>query len=151
MLNLVIKNSITFDRMPYYLCAGYNIKITYNNKTSETIYIENTPASNSVLEEKELEYNVDLTWKLPDNLIATNTNDIKVFINEIEIDTLYYNYNKASNLISIDNLDVTKNDIIKIQYECDKIIYEHNTHEKCKYEIFPVYRNNYKIGQHTKL
>ena len=151
MLNLVIKNTITFDRIPYYLCAGYNVKITYNDNTSETIYIKNTQTSNNVLEEKELEYNVDLTWRLPNNLIATSAADIKIFVNNTELDLLYYNYNKLDNLITIDNINVTKNDIIKVQYQCDKIIYEHNTHEKCKYEIFPVYKNNYKIGQDTKL
>lgn len=151
MLNLVIKNTITFIRMPYYLCSGYNLKITYEDGTSEIIYIENTQTPNEVIEEKEFDYNIDLTWKLPDYIVATSTEDIIVFINGTEISSIYYNYNKLGNLISIDNLDVTKNDIVKMQYKCDKIIYEHNTHKKCKYEVFPIYKNSYKLGQHTKL
>lgn len=150
-MDLVIKNSITFDRIPYYLCKGYNLKITYDNGVIENLYIDNFKASTNIEVEKEYDYNPDLTWKLPNNVVASNATDIKVFINGAQIEALYYNYNKLKNLITIDGLNITKNDLIKIVYMCDKIVYEHNTHCKCKYEIFPVFRNNYKIGQHTKL
>ena len=151
MLNLVVNNTITFNRIPYYLCSGYNIKITYNDNASEIVYVENTQSSNPIKELQEFDYNVDLTWKLPSNVIATSATDIKVFINSVEIDTMYFNYNKLENLITIDGIDVTPNDIVKIEYNCDKILYEHNTTNLCSYKIYPIYKNNYKIGQHTKI
>lgn len=151
MLRLVNENVITFERLPYYLCEGYNLKITYSDGIEETIYIENTKASNFIKEKQELEYNSGLLWALPDDICATSAADIKVYINSVEISTNYYNYNISSRMMSIDSLDVTPNDTIEVEFDVDKIQYVHNSDKTCEYYVYPIFKNNYKIGQHTKL
>lgn len=151
MLKLVKENIITFERLSYYLCEGYNLKIIYDEGIEETIYIENTKASNFIKEKKELQYNSELLWILPSNICATSAADIKVYINNVELNTNYYDYNKASKMISINEVDVTKNDVIEVEFDTDKIQYIHNSEKTCKYYVYPVFKNNYKIGQHTKL
>ena len=150
-LNLSVKNTITFNRIPYYLCKEYILKIIHSDSIEEEIKIPNTQTSNPVTEKKELEYNDSLTWRMPVNIIATNTLDIKVIINNVEIDSIYYNYNKADRLITISELDVTPNDTIEIEIKCDKISYEYFSTGKFSYRVYPIYSNNYTIGQHTKI
>lgn len=151
MLKLVKENVITFERLPYYLCEGYNLEITYSDGIEETIYIENTKAANYIKERKELEYNVSLLWTLPDDIYAESAADIKVYINSVEISTNYYNYNISSRMMSIDSLNVIKNDVIEVEFDTDKMQYIHNSEKTCKYYVYPIFKNNYKIGQHTKL
>jgi hypothetical protein len=151
MLRLVNENVITFERLPYYLCEGYNLKITYSDGIEETIYIQNTKASNFIKEKQELEYNSGLLWTLPDDICATSAADIKVYINSVEISTNYYNYNISSRMMSIDSLDVTPNDTIEVEFDVDKMQYVHNSDRTCEYYVYPIFKNNYKIGQHTKL
>lgn len=151
MLKLVKENIITFERLSYYLCEGYNLKIIYDEGIEEIIYIENTKAANFIKEKKELQYNSELLWILPSNICATSAVDIKVYINNVELNTNYYDYNKASRMISIHEIDLTKNDVIEVEFDTDKIQYIHNSEKTCKYYVYPVFKNNYKIGQHTKL
>ena len=151
MLKLVDENIITFERLPYYLCKGYNLNITYSDGIEETIYIENTKAANFIKERKELQYNSELLWILSGDICATSAVDIKVYINTIEINTNYYNYNKSSRMMSIDTLDITPNDIIEVEFDVDKMQYVHNSEKTCEYYVYPIFKNNYKIGQHTKL
>lgn len=150
-LNLSIKNTITFNRIPYYLCKEYLLKIIYPDSVVDEIIIPNTQTSNPVIERKELEYNDSLTWKMPLNIIATNALDIVVLINNVEINSMYYNYNKTDRLLTINELKVTKNDIVEVEIKCDKISYEYYSDKKFVYKIYPIYTNNYSIGQHTKL
>ena len=151
MLKLVKENIITFERLSYYLCEGYNLKIIYDEGIEEIIYIKNTKAANFIKEKKELQYNSELLWILPSNIYATSAADIKVYINNVELNTNYYDYNKASRMISIHEIDLTKNDVIEVEFDTDKIQYIHNSEKTCKYYVYPVFKNNYKIGQHTKL
>ncbi len=151
MLKLVNENIITFERLPYYLCEGYNLKITYGDGIEETIYIENTKSANYIKEKKELDYNEELLWTLPDDICAENAAEIKVYVNNVEISTNYYNYNISSRMMSIDGLNVTANDTIEVEFDADKIQYSHSSEKTCTYYVYPIFKNNYKIGQHTKL
>lgn len=151
MLKLVDENIITFERLPYYLCKGYNLNITYSDGIEETIYIENTKSANYIREKKELEYNAELLWTLPADIYAENASEIKVYVNNVEINTNYYNYNISSRMMSIDVLNITANDIVEVEFDEDKMQYIHSSEKTCAYYIYPIFRNNYKIGQHTKL
>lgn len=151
MLKLVKENIITFERLPYYLCEGYNLKITYSDGIEETIYIQNTKAANFIKERKELEYNSELLWILPADICAVSAADIKVYINNVQINTNYYNYNKLGRMISVDSINITPNDIVEVEFDVDKIQYVHNSEKTCDYYVYPIFKNNYKIGQHTKL
>lgn len=151
MLKLVKENIITFERLPYYLCEGYNLKIIYSDGIEEPIYIKNTKAANFIKERKELQYNPELLWTLSSDICATSTADMKVYINNVRISTNYYNYNISSRMMSIDSLNITQNDIIEVEFDVDKMLYVHNSERTCKYYVYPIFKNNYKIGQHTKL
>lgn len=151
MIKLVEENIITFERLPYYLCEGYNLKITYSDGIEEIIYIENTKVANFIKEKKELQYNAELLWILPSDICAISAADIKVYINNVEINTNYYNYNISSRMISIDALDIIENDTIEVEFDVDKMQYIHNSEKTCEYYVYPIFKNNYKIGQHTKL
>lgn len=151
MLKLVKENIITFERLPYYLCEGYNLKITYSDDIEETIYIQNTKAANFIKETKELEYNSELLWILPADICAASAADIKVYINNVQITTNYYNYNKLGRMISVDAINITPNDVVEVEFDVDKIQYVHNSEKTCEYYVYPIFKNNYKIGQHTKL
>lgn len=151
MLTLVKENIITFTRLPYSICKGYNlitIEDVNGNKVESREYIENPKVPLMVKERIELEYNPKLKWELPKYITTTSTDTLKVWINNVELDIESYTYSPTLKMLTI-NSDISKKDLIEVEYTVDRIEIRKNTQNDIQFKVYPVYNEGHKIGQHS--
>lgn len=156
MLSIVNTNSLTFTRLSYSICSGYIINaITIVDGVKTSIKIDeivNPKMPNLIKEKQVLQYNDKRKWELPIDIIATASDSIKVYINNVQITTNAYTYSPNIKLLYLnETTNITANTLIEIEYDTDKVLYVCKTDIICDYEIVPIYNENYRIGQHTIL
>lgn len=154
ILNAITKNTITFTRISNDACIGYKIiaEEVINGEIKEYLLaeIQNPKAPMPVNERAELEYNQDCKWDLPKDVLGTGSDSVKVWVNNVEIDTGQYTFSPKLRVLYID-CKLAPNDLIQIEYSVDRISYTHNTQNVCTYKVTPVFKNTHTIGQHTVL
>lgn len=143
--------TITFTRIPNIECIGYEIYSHDENEETLITYIKNPRTNTNIFERKEYEYNEDLKFDLPDDVIAASSNDIKVYINNVEINISNYAYDDYKKRVEVYKDTVIENDLIEIEYKVDRIKYIHVTNKAFKYRVKPIYEKNFIIGQHSLL
>lgn len=151
MLTLVKENIITFTRLPYSICKGYNVIITEDVNGKEVVsreYIENPKVPLIVKERVELEYNAKLKWELPRYITTTSSDTLKVWVNNVELDIKSYTYSPSLRMLSI-NSDISEKDLIEAEYTVDRIEIIKNTQNDIQIKVYPVYNESHKIGQHS--
>lgn len=154
ILSAIIKNTITFTRVSNDACIGYKIIANeiINGVSKEYLLTEisNPKAPTPVKEKVDLVYNKDCKWNLPADILGTGSDSVKVWINNVEINTRQYTFSPKLKVIYID-CKLTPNDLIQVEYSVDRISYTHNTQNVCTYKVTPVFKNTHTIGQHTIL
>ena len=155
MINIVTENIITFTRLPYSLCKGYRLIVTEIVNGSEVTHeepgmIENPKVPTLVSERKELDYNYKKKWSLPSDAIISSSDDLKVWINNILVNTNSYTYSPNIKMLEI-GIELSKDDLIEIEYNVDRISLKRNSMNETRYTIIPVFHNSHHIGQHTVL
>lgn len=151
---LVSRNTISFTRLPYNICTGYKIYAKEYVSGTITEYlldtIQNLKTTAMTVERKTFQYNLYKEWQLPEDATASTSQEAKVYINNVELDTTMYTYNPTFKTLKI-HCPITENDLIEAEYCVDRITYQHATPFPCEYKIVPIYRNSHTFGQHTLL
>lgn len=151
MLSLVKENILTFTRLPYSICKGYKV-ITIEKVDGKEIeseeYIENPKVPLIVAERKELEYNPKQRWSLPRYATTTSTDSLRVWINNIELETDGYVYSPNLRMLAI-NQQLTENDLIEIEYSVDRIQMIKKSQNEINFKIYPIFNECHRIGQHS--
>lgn len=154
MLSIVTKNVITFTRLPYSTCSGYEIYAVETISGSEVTHlvekIDNIKVPNLIKEKKMLEYNSLQKWTLPKDVLALATDSIDVYINNVQTNTNHYTYSPSLRILTIHS-KLTANDLIEIEYNVDRIKLEYSSTGTTKYKVMPIFNESHKIGQHTIL
>ena len=111
MLSLVNKNTLTWSRLPYAICSGYIVNaITMVDGVRTCVKlddVDNPKVPNLITEKKTLKYNSYRKWELPKDVVAGGSDDIKVFINNVQITTNSYTYNPNIRLLYLNNSCIT--------------------------------------------
>lgn len=154
MLNIVTENIITFSRLSDVMCTGYKI-ITRETVAPGTIItheeiIDNPKAPNLIKERTELEYNSKQKWSLSDDIAATATDSLSVWVNNVLLNTNQYTYSPILKMLTIE-LELNYYDLIEVEYDVDRIEIKRNSMNPSTYEIIPILKESYKIGQHVVL
>lgn len=154
MINVVSENVISFRRISKEICDGYRIIVKENVDGVIKEYvldeIENPKAPITVKEAVELEYNEELKWQLPDDVVATGSDSISVWLNHVQLTTVQYTLSAKHKLLYLHS-QATPDDLIEVEYEVDRITYTHNTSNICEYSVVPIFKRTHSIGRHTVL
>lgn len=155
MLSLVNKTTLTWSRLPYDICSGYTVNaitVVDGKRTSIKLDdVDNPKVPNLVAERQVLKFNSLRKWVMPADIVAGSSDDIKVFINNVQITTNSYTYNPNIGVLYLNDTGENNNVLIEIEYYTDKVLYVCKTNIICEYEILPIYNESYRIGQHTVL
>lgn len=155
---LLIQKEITFKRMSNRHVKGYEIyglfpDENYTSGIRKVLldYIKNPGHPNVDMSSKELEYNKNYTWKLPEDMFLDRDHKFKIFINNTIVNPLYFQYNKYSRLVTIDkNLKpIDINDKIRVDYFRDMITKTYSLDEDCTIQVVPIYADSYTYGNHN--
>ena len=158
---LVIQNTISFNRISPKYCIGYEILACQNingeDVTFKLDYIENPKTINPVKDFMYLEYTEDKEnlkeWNLPSETIINSANSVKLIINDEVVNTNFYSVSPKYKTIYIDQ-ELKEDDVIKVEYYLDIVVYTHNTTESFEYKIVPIYdkeKIKRNTGQHSIL
>ena len=158
-MNLGLLNKkITFKRMDQRKVSSYQVYAlypdnTYSSGIREELLdtINNTQSPNCDLTSIEYKYNINYTWKLPYDLYTDQDHKFKIYINGKILSSLYYQFNKYNNLLTIDqNLKVLEEtDIIRIDYYRDMISKSYILENDCTIKVIPVFNEDYVFGNHN--
>lgn len=154
----VLRKNIKFKRLNNKHVKGYEIygifqDPSYGSGVREELLdsFPNPDEPNTDLSSITLEYNENVTWELPSDLYTDRDHKFKIFINNVVLSTLYYQYNKYSRLLTIDsNLKVIEpTDIIRLDYYRDMISKTYMVQEDCSIRVKPIFAETYKYGNHS--
>lgn len=155
MLSLVNKTTLTWSRLPYDICKGYTVnaitKVSGKVTSVKLDDVDNPKVPNLVAERQVLKFNTLRKWQLPADVVAGGSDDIKVYINNVQITTNSYTYNPNIRVLYLNDTGENNNTLIEIEYYTDKVLYVCKTNIICEYEVIPIYNESYRIGQHTVL
>jgi hypothetical protein len=156
MLSIVNNTSLTFKRLPYSMCSGYIINaITMVDGKRTAIKVDeisNPKVPNLVSERMTLKYNELRKWELPDEVVASASDGIKVYINNVQITTNSYTYSPNIKMLYFNkSSNIDANTLIEIEYNTDKVLYVCKTDINSEFEVVPIYQETFRVGQHTIL
>lgn len=102
----IITKNYSFIRMPYTECDEYAIYVEYVDqdlrKQREFVKcIPNKPEPDIETRTVPLEYNIDLTWTLPDDVYMDKDHRIVLYKNGFMLNPFVYDYNRVSNMLTI--------------------------------------------------
>ena len=158
LLPSLLTKTITFKRLDNKNVKGYEIYGLFkdNNYSSgireELIDSFENPSKPNVKKKSiELEYNVNATWQLPNDLYTDSDHKFSFYINDFILNTLYFQYNKYNRLLTIDtNLKpIDPNDKFRLDYYRDMITKTYPLEQNCEIKIKPVFADTYTYGNHN--
>lgn len=153
-IKLATKNTITFKRVNTTSCTHYEIYATYKDDLNNIEFlldtVKNPKIQSPFLKSKILDYNERMIWEIEEEVIAKTSIDVNVYINEIRLNTIQYTFNPKNKILNI-HTKANPNDVIKFEYNVDRISYSHNSDIPCDYRIVPIFDNGYRLGEHSLL
>lgn len=154
MLSIVTKTTVTFTRLSYSVCKGYEIYATETIGDEEVTHlveiIDNPKVPNLIKERRQLEYNERQRWELARDTLALASDSIDLYVNNIQLNTNHYTYSQNIKILSIHS-KISKNDLIEIEYNVDRVQREYPSTNEVKYKVIPIFNDSHKIGQHIVL
>ncbi|MEG0153366.1 MAG: hypothetical protein RR744_09400 [Cellulosilyticaceae bacterium] len=153
-LQLTTRDTITFKRIDTKACIGYEIYARRREGDEVLEFLLDT-ISNPITptpfkKTRDLNYNQRKVWEIGEKILAKTSSDVAVFVNQIRLNPGQYTFSSALGLLNI-HVNINKKDLIKIEYNVDRIKYIHNTTRKHEYRIVPLYKSDYRLGEHSLL
>lgn len=153
-LQLTTKDTITFKRIDTKACTGYEIyaRCKEGEGTLEFLLdtIDNPITPTPFRRSRHLKYNQRKVWEIEEKMLAKTSSDIAVLVNQIRLNPGQYTFSSALGILNI-HIKLNENDSIQIEYNVDRIKYIHNTTRKHEYRIVPIYKSDYRLGEHSLL
>lgn len=153
-IKLTTKNTISFKRLNTSSCTHYEIYATYKDDENNIEFlldtIENPKMQNPFRKSKMLDYKESMLWEMEEEIMAKTSIDVNVYINEIKLTTMQYTFNPKNRILNI-HIKAKSNDVIKIEYNVDRLSYVHNSDMECTYRIAPIFKGGYRLGEHSLL
>ncbi|URZ18543.1 hypothetical protein [Clostridium felsineum] len=150
--NLKKENLLTFKRMDDLNVLGYKLllKDTIGN-THVLDTIKNPNNASPVLHRTILNYQKNSTYVMPKDIYYSFDCPVKVYVNNIELTNVQYNYSYNLNTLTILLNNVTDKDLIEVSYYKDEIQYVVNNPNKFVYYIEPIINFTHNMGDHNIL
>lgn len=153
-LQLTTKDTITFKRINTKACTGYEIyaRCKEGEDTLEFLLdtIDNPITPTPYKRSKSLKYNQRKVWEIEEEMLAKTSSDVAVFVNEVRLNPGQYTFSSALRMLNI-HIKLNERDSIRIEYNVDRIKYTHNTNRRHEYRIAPIYKSDYRLGEHNLL
>lgn len=153
-IKLTTKNTISFKRVNTSSCTHYEIYATCKGSEKNVEFlldtVENPKMQSPFRKSKVLDYNEAMIWEMNEEIIAKTSIDVNVYINELKLTTIQYTFNPKNRILNI-HIKANPNDNIKIEYNVDRLSYVHNSDIECTYRIVPIFKDGYRLGEHSLL
>lgn len=153
-IKLTTKNTISFKRINTSSCTHYEIYATHKDGEDNIEFlldtIKNPKMQSPFRKSKMLDYNDKMIWEMDEEVIAKTSIDLNVYINNLKLSAIQYTFNPKSRILNI-HIKASSSDVIKIEYDVDRISYTHNSDSPCEYRIVPIFENGYRLGEHSLL
>jgi len=154
----LLKKTITFRRLASKNVLSYEVYATYKDDTyssgvrtelMDTIQNPNVP--NPIIKRIDLSYNDNATWELPYDAYLDRDHQFRLYLNGFILNSLCYNYNRLSKLITLDTVmqNYTVNDKMEMEYYQDIITKDYMLEKDCQISIKPVFTESYSYGYHN--
>jgi hypothetical protein len=153
-----IKKTIKFPRLSSKNVIAYEIytktvDVTYESgiRTDLIDTISNPNIPSPVVTERKFDYSENGTWYLPKDIYMDRDHKIRVFVDDIQISSLYYTINKMAGLFTINKNAITINpdSIVKIEYYKDIIEKSYMVEQECEVIVKPKMIESYHYGKHN--
>ena len=152
------KKKITFRRITSKHVSGYKIYAqfkddTYASGIREELVdeFENPGYASPVQKVIQLEYNDDYTWKLPDDIYLDREHGFKIYVDQEQLSTMYFEYNKISKIFTIDKnmFQLKRTSKISLEYYRDLITRTYVFQTDCNIKIQPIFSDTFTYGTHN--
>ena len=148
---------ITFKRMSSKNVIAYEIYTKYIDENHPGPRVElldtvpNDPPMDPPLKRMELEYTSSAKWKLPDDAFLDRDHWFRLYLNDIILSEMFYNYNRVLKWFSLDLVakDYTVNDKLELEYDRNVITKTYLVEDNCQIKITPIWRDSYAVGTHN--
>lgn len=150
-IQITKQSTITFKRIDTKACTHYQIYARGENIPEyllDTIENPKTPSPYNRI--KFLEYNKNKIWEFDEKVMAKTSSDVAVYVNNIRLNTGQYTFSSSLSTLNI-HINLKPKDSIKVEYKVDRLEYVHNTNKKHEYRVVPIFRNDYRLGDHSYL
>lgn len=154
--NIAIENVIRFPRMLAQNVIGYKVRVQEEVRDGvfakyELQQLDNPVTPNPILHKERFEFRSDGVYQLPNETYYSPDYTIKLYINGVQINSLYITFNDHSKLLKINLSKVTinKTDNIELEYYRDEIEVKHSAINKCVYYVEPILDRSYSVGVHS--
>ena len=159
IITALLKKKITFQRLSEKNVIGYEIWGMFKDDTYDSgirndllEIIDNPSEPNPVIKRISLEGNENATWKLPNDAFLDRDHQFRLYINDVIVSSLCYNYNRISRLITLDTVlreYSLSDDKVELEYYQDLIIKEYMLEDNCEIFVKPVFTQSYTYGDHN--
>ena len=158
LLPSLLTKTITFKRMNNKHVKGYEIYGLFQDEKyssgirEELIDSFDNPSTPNVQRTRiTLEYNDNQTWELPRDMYIDKDYKFRVYVNNVIMSPLYYQFNKYNRLLTINhNLKpLNANDVIELEYYKDLITKTYSLEYNCSIKIKPIFADTYTYGNHN--
>lgn len=154
MLSIVTNTTVTFTRLSYNICSGYEIyaieKVAGADVTHLVETIDNPKVPNLVPERATLDWNARQRWELPRDVLALASDSINVYLNNVQVNTNNYTFSSEFRTLLI-HTKLGPNDLIEIEYNVDRIERHYPSVNNVRYKVIPIFNQSHKLGQHIVL
>lgn len=152
-----MKKKITFKRLTARNVLRYEIYGEFKDNSSSGIKtrlldtIENPTEPSLYLHKIPLEYNMDATWKLPDDAYFDRDHQFRIYINDVVLSPMCYKFNRRAKLITLDVLmkEYHVTDKVELEYYRDLIVKEYMVDDDCMIKVKPIFSMLHSYGDHN--
>ena len=153
-----IKKTIRFPRLSSKNVVSYEVYTktiddTYESgiRTDLIDTIDNPNIPSPVQKMMELEYSINFTWTLPNNIYMDRDHMLIVLVDGIQISSLHFTINKTAKVFTINtsNIAISPDTKISIIYFEDIIEKSYMLEDDCDIYVKPIIIDSYHYGQHN--
>lgn len=154
----ILRKNITFRRLPTKACSGYEIYGEFKDSTAASgkrlellDKFQNPSEPSPVTKRITLSQEKEPTWMLPWDAFLDRNHKFRLFLNNAALPNLYYNYNRATRLFTIDEQlqEYVPSDTVELEYYVDVIQRSYQLEEDCRIIIRPTFSQDYGFGDHN--
>lgn len=154
--NITIENIIRFPRMLAQNVIGYKVNVQEEVRDGvfakyELPTIDNTVTPNPIIHKEHFDFRSDGVYQLPNETYYSPDYTIKLYINGVQINSLYITFNDHSKILKINlsKVPININDKVELEYYRDEIEVKHSAVNKCVYYVEPILDRSYSVGVHS--